>query len=69
MLSFAIPQALLPAGNGVEGINVLLKLMYDDKDVAVFAADPEGCKQRNPSFAALFSLRTSLAMPQATPLL
>lgn len=46
MLSFAIPQALLPAGNGVEGINVLLKLMYDDKDVAVFAADPEGCKLR-----------------------
>lgn len=36
----------MPAGNGVEGVNVLLKLMYDDKDVAVLAADPEGCKLR-----------------------
>lgn len=46
MSSFPIPRAVLLAGNGAEWINVLLKLMRDDKGVAVLTAEPEGCKVR-----------------------
>lgn len=46
MSSFPIPRAVLPAGNGAEWINVLLKLMCDDKGIAVLTAEPEGCKVR-----------------------
>lgn len=46
MSSSPIPRAVLPAGNGAEWINVLLKLMRDGKGVAVLTAEPEIRKAR-----------------------
>lgn len=44
MSYFPIPSAVLPAGDGAEQIDVLLKLMHDDKGVTVLTAEPQGCK-------------------------
>lgn len=44
MSYFPIPRAVLPAGDGAEQIDVLLKLMHDDKGVTVLTAEPQGCK-------------------------
>lgn len=46
MSSSPIPRAVLPAGNGAEWINVLLKLMSDGKGIAVLTAEPEIRKAR-----------------------
>lgn len=56
MSSFPIPRAVLPAGNGAEWINVLLKLMHDDKGVAVLNCWTRRMQsERNSSFTVYSS--------------
>lgn len=44
--------------------------MHDDKGIAVLTAEPEGCKMREiPPLQRISHIQTSLAMPQAAPLL